>query len=156
MFRAFDRRDSQGDPGRARQWGEDRHRECGKQLHHNPQQAVEYLDAINSEWVGWHFDIGNAGRYGPAEAWIPRLGSRLVRLHIKEFNTKAMASEPGKKGSGSGFKLLEGDTNWPAIMTALDKVGYKGWAISEQPGHNAGSVEAAHDLAERMDKIFAS
>src|SRR5262245_99183 len=24
----------------------------------SPEQAVEFLDAINSEWVGWHFDIG--------------------------------------------------------------------------------------------------
>jgi L-ribulose-5-phosphate 3-epimerase len=120
-----------------------------------PQQAVEYLDAINSEWVGWHFDIGNAGRYGPAEAWIPALGSRLFRLHIKEFNTKAMAEDKTKKGSGSGFKLLEGDTNWPAIMKALDKIGYSGWAISEQPGHNAATVEAARDLTERMGRIFA-
>jgi L-ribulose-5-phosphate 3-epimerase len=120
-----------------------------------PQQAIEYLDAINSEWVGWHFDIGNAGRYGPAEAWIPALGSRLVRIHIKEFNTKAMAEDKTKKGSGSGFKLLEGDTNWPAIMAALDKSGYKGWAISEQPGHNAATVEAARDLVQRMDRIFA-
>jgi hypothetical protein len=23
---------------------------------------VKYLDAINSEQVGWHFDIGNVGR----------------------------------------------------------------------------------------------
>src|SRR5258708_16034299 len=36
-----------------------------------PEQAMAYLDAINSEWVGWHFDIGNVGRnYGPAERWI--------------------------------------------------------------------------------------
>ncbi len=38
-----------------------------------PEQAVEYLDAINSEWVGWHLDIGNVGRIGPAaERWIRR------------------------------------------------------------------------------------
>lgn len=36
----------------------------------SPQQAVTYLDTINSEWVGWHFDIGNAGRYGPP-SWLP-------------------------------------------------------------------------------------
>src|SRR6185295_4537670 len=40
-----------------------------------PQQAVEYLDAINSEWVGWHFDIGNVARIGPpAEQWIAVIG----------------------------------------------------------------------------------
>lgn len=118
-----------------------------------PQQAVDYLDAINSEWVGWHFDIGNVGRYSPAETWIPVIGKRIVRLHIKEFNTKAMTAD--KPGAGFGFNLLEGDNNWPAIMQALDKIKYAGWAISEQPGGQANSVDTAKDLAGRMDKIFA-
>lgn len=118
-----------------------------------PQQAVDYLDAVNSEWVGWHFDIGNVGRYSPAETWIPVLGKRILRLHIKEFNTQAMA--PDNPGKGFGFKLLEGDNNWPAIMAALDRVGYQGWAISEQPGAQANSVETASDLAQRMGRIFA-
>ncbi len=118
-----------------------------------PQQAVDYLDAINSAWVGWHFDIGNVGRYSPAETWIPVIGKRIVRLHIKEFNTKAMTAE--KPGAGFGFKLMEGDNNWPAIMAALDKIGYTGWGISEQNGGEAVTVEAAKDLAGRMDKIFA-
>ncbi|HEY1172424.1 MAG TPA: sugar phosphate isomerase/epimerase family protein [Verrucomicrobiae bacterium] len=118
-----------------------------------PQQAVDYLDAINSEWVGWHFDIGNVGRYSPAETWIPVIGKRIVRLHIKEFNTKVMTAE--KPGAGFGFKLLEGDNNWPAIMAELDKIGYTGWAITEQSGNQADSVDTAKDLVGRVDKIFA-
>ena len=31
-------------------------------------------------------------------------------------------------------KMLDGDTNWPVVMKALDEAGYSGWAISEQPG----------------------
>jgi L-ribulose-5-phosphate 3-epimerase len=53
-------------------------------------------------------------------------------------------------------KLLDGDTNWPAVMKALDRTGYFGWAISEQPADQACDVESARDLASRMDKIFAS
>lgn len=117
-----------------------------------PQQAVDYLDAINSEWVGWHFDIGNAGRYGPAEKWIQALGNRIVRIHIKDYSTKP--AEPGSKGSARP-KLLEGETNWPAVMKALDNAGYSGWGISEQPGNQAADVETARDLAQRMDRIFA-
>lgn len=119
-----------------------------------PRQAVDYLDAVNSEWVGWHFDIGNVGRYSPAETWIPVLGKRILQLHIKEFNTKAV-KETGDPRKGFGFKLLEGDNNWPAIMAALDKINYTGWGISEQPGTQANSVDEAADLAGRMDKIFA-
>jgi len=51
--------------------------------------------------------------------------------------------------------LLDGDTNWPAVMSALDRAGYSGWAISEQPSDQASNVETARDLAQRMDKIFA-
>src|SRR5438128_11994421 len=89
-----------------------------------PEQAMAYLDAINSEWVGWHFDIGNVGRYSPAEQWIPAIGRRILKLHIKEFNTKNMTAE--KPAAGFGSKFLEGTNDWPAIMAALDKIGYTG------------------------------
>src|ERR1041385_6320853 len=118
----------------------------------SPEQAIEYLDAINSEWVGWHFDIGNAGRVGPAERWIQVLGKRIHRIHVKDYSAKPAA--PGAR-SGGRPKLLDGDTNWPAVMNALDRAGYSGWAISEQPSDQASSLETARDLAQRMDKIFA-
>jgi hexulose-6-phosphate isomerase len=118
-----------------------------------PEQAMGYLDAIDSEWVGWHFDIGNVGRnYGPAERWIQVLGKRIVRIHIKDFSAKPPPS--GQRGARP--KLLDGDTNWPAVMNALDRAGYHGWAISEQPSNQAADVESARDLAQRMDRIFAS
>jgi hexulose-6-phosphate isomerase len=119
-----------------------------------PEQAMAYLDAINSEWVGWHFDIGNVGRnHGPAERWIQVLGKRIVRIHVKDFSARPAAS--GTR-AGSRPKLLDGDTNWTAVMNALDGAGYQGWAISEQPANQAADVETARDLAQRMDKIFAS
>jgi hexulose-6-phosphate isomerase len=118
----------------------------------SPEQAVEYLDALDSEWVGWHFDIGNAGRVGPAERWIQVLGRRILRLHIKDY--RAQPADPAA-GGDTRPKLLEGDTNWPAVMKALDDAGYRGWAISEQPGDQAADAETARDLAQRMDRIFA-
>jgi len=119
----------------------------------SPEQAIEHLDAINSEWVGWHFDIGNAGRVGPAEKWINLLGKRTMKIHVKDFSAKPAA--PGAR-AGARPKLLDGDTNWPAVMNALDRAGYSGWAISEQPADQASDIETARDLARRMDKIFAS
>ncbi len=118
-----------------------------------PEQAVDYLDAINSEWVGWHFDIGNVGRRGPAaEKWIHLLGKRIVRLHIKDYSTAPV--DPAAKAPPRP-KLLDGGTNWPAVMAALDQAGYSGWAISEQPRDQAENVATARDLAQRMDRIFA-
>jgi hexulose-6-phosphate isomerase len=111
-----------------------------------PEQAVAYLDEIGSPQVGWHFDIGNTIRYSPPETWIPVLGKRIVKLHIKEFS----------KVKGFGVRFFEGDDNWPAIMKALDDVGYQGWGISEQPGNQSKDADALKDLSERMDRVFAS
>jgi hexulose-6-phosphate isomerase len=111
-----------------------------------PEQAKEFLDAIDSPQVGWHFDIGNAVRYSPPETWIPVLGKRILKLHIKEYSQF-------KKFQ---VRLLEGDNKWPAIMKALDEAGYQGWGISEQPGDQAKDYDTLMDLSGRMDRVFAS
>ncbi len=111
-----------------------------------PEQARDYLDAIDSPMVGWHFDIGNTGKYSPPETWIPVIGKRILKLHIKEYG----------KLQGFNVRFFEGDNNWPAIMKALDEVGYKGWGISEQPGKQSKDATELKDLSERMDRVFAS
>jgi hexulose-6-phosphate isomerase len=118
-----------------------------------PEQAVEYLDELKSDHVGWHLDVGNTGRFNAAESWIAPLGKRILKLHIKEFDTRKMT--PDNPGRGFGSKLLEGNNNWTAIMKALDDVGYAGWGISEQPGNQCADAATARDLSERMDRIFA-
>jgi L-ribulose-5-phosphate 3-epimerase len=118
-----------------------------------PEQAKDFLDAIDSPEVGWHFDIGNCVRYSPPENWVPVLGKRILKLHIKEYR-KVMA--PKEPGEGFKVRFFEGDNDWPAIMKALDDVGYQGWGISEQPPEQSRTADAMKDLSERMDKVFAS
>ena len=113
-----------------------------------PQQAKDYLDAINSPWVGWHFDIGNMIKFGPSEDWIALLGKRILKLHIKEYSTA-----PGK---GFGVKFFEGDNHWPAIMSELDKCGYNGWAITEMPGSQTKDAESLKEFSTLLDKVLAS
>ncbi len=117
----------------------------------SPLEAVRFLDEIGDPIVGWHFDIGNVLRYGWPQQWIKVLGKRINRIHVKEYSTKKMKDE----GVWKGFDcdLTEGDNNWPAIMKALDDVGYTGWAISEQRG--GINPQGLQKLTERMDSIFA-
>ncbi|MBI5384518.1 MAG: TIM barrel protein [Verrucomicrobia bacterium] len=121
-------------------------------FHLSPLEAARYVDEFKSPWVGWHFDCGNVCNYGFPEQWIRILGQRISRIHIKEFSRQ----KADKEGKWKGFecKLLEGDNDWPAIMQALDDVGYSGWAISEQGG--ADSLDGMKDLVARMGKILAS
>jgi L-ribulose-5-phosphate 3-epimerase len=118
----------------------------------SPLEAVRYIDEFESPAIGWHFDVGNEITFGWPEQWIRILGTRIQKLHIKEYSL----AKRDTTGPSSGFdvKFLEGSNDWPAIMKALDEVGYQGWGIAEQPG--ADSPEGLKDLAERMTKIFAS
>lgn len=117
------------------------------------EQAVRYLDEINSPWVQWHFDTGNIIRYGDPIAWIKALGKRITRVHIKEYS-RDRAMRSGDVWQGFRAPLLEGANNWPGIMKALDEVGYKGYLITEQPGGD--TPEGLRDLCQRLEKIIAS
>jgi hexulose-6-phosphate isomerase len=118
----------------------------------SPLEAARYVDEFKSPAVGWHFDVGNILNYGWPEQWIRILGPRIQKLHIKEFSRKKRDSE----GLWKGFdvKLLEGDNNWPAVMQAVDDIGYHNWAITEQGGGD--SPEGLKDLADRLTKIISS
>jgi L-ribulose-5-phosphate 3-epimerase len=118
----------------------------------SPLEAARYVDEFNSPAVGWHFDVGNILNYGWPEQWIRILGKRIQKLHIKEFSRKKRDDQ----GLWKGFDvaLLDGDNNWPAVMKAVDDIGYNGWAITEQGGGDSPAGLA--DLATRLGKILAS
>jgi len=118
----------------------------------SPLEAARYVDEFNSPAVGWHFDVGNVITFGWPEQWIRILGKRIQKLHIKEYSRKKRDNE----GLWKGFQVpfLEGDNDWPAIMKALDDIGYNGWGIAEQGGGD--TLEGLKDLSVRMTKIFAS
>ena len=118
----------------------------------SPLEAARYIDEFNSPMVGWHFDIGNVINFGWPEQWIRILGKRIVKLHIKEYSRKKRDKEGPY--AGFGVQLLEGDNDWPAIMKALDEVGYAGgWATAEVGG---GDLEKMKDVSARLDRILAS
>ncbi len=118
----------------------------------SPMEAVNYVDQFSSTRVRFYFDCGNILAYGWPEQWIRILGKRIAKLHIKEYSLK-IADKQGKS-AGFGVKLLEGDVNWPAVMKALDDIGYSDWATIEQPGGD--SAEGLKDLCNRLAVILKS
>ena len=124
----------------------------GNQFLLSPLEAAHYVDDFQSPFVGWHFDVGNNfSNGGWPEQWIRILGKRIQKLHIKEFIRR---QRNDSRPRPSPARLLEGDNDWPAIMKALDDIGYVGWAITEQPGGD--TREGLADLAQRLGKILAA
>jgi hexulose-6-phosphate isomerase len=115
----------------------------------SPIEAARYIDELDSKMVGWYFDVGNIVRYGWPEHWIRILDKRIMRIDVKEYSRKKQSEE----GIWKGFEveLMEGDCNWPAVMEALDDIGYHGWASAEVPG---GDRKRLEDISKRMQKIF--
>jgi hexulose-6-phosphate isomerase len=121
----------------------------------SPREAVEFVDEFNSPFVRWHFDVGNVVTYGWPEHWIQALGSRIVKIHVKEYSRKLRDAQ----GPFAGFKvdLLEGDSDWPATMASLDQIGYDGWMIAEQwRPDGLSDAEYLTRLSQKMDTILNS
>lgn len=118
----------------------------------SPLEAVRYIDQFDSHFVRFYFDCGNILLYGFPEQWIRILGERIAKVHIKEFSLER-ADSHGRR-DGFGVRLLEGDVNWPAVMKALDDIGYSDWATIEQSGGN--TREGLADLSGRLGAILES
>jgi hexulose-6-phosphate isomerase len=121
----------------------------------SPLEAARYIDEFNSPAVVWHFDIGNCINTGWPEHWIHTLGPRIHKLHIKEYSRKKRDNE----GLWKGFQVeyMAGDDDWPAVMRALDDVGYKGWGTAE-PSYTPPGVDGPTRLkqvAQYLDQIYA-
>ncbi len=102
-----------------------------------PELLRDYIDEIDSPWVGVYFDIGNCRRFGPAENWIRVLGRRIVKLDVKDWSAK-----------NQFCRLGEGDVNWPEVRVALAEIGFSGWATREGRDH---SLE---DTAQLMNELL--
>ncbi len=90
----------------------------------SPLEMRNFIDEIDSPYVGAYFDVGNVLINGYPEHWINILGKRIVKVHFKDYLRSA--------GGLSGFvDLLAGDVNWPTVMKAFNDIGYDGWATAE-------------------------
>jgi L-ribulose-5-phosphate 3-epimerase len=91
-----------------------------------PAEMMAFVDSFNSRYLKVHFDTGNIMLFQFPEHWIRMLGNRTKNVHLKEFTKK------GTDHSLESFRtLLDGTTNWPAVMEAFDQVGYRGYLTFE-------------------------
>ena len=110
----------------------------------SPLEMRSFIDQFHSRNVGAYFDVGNVLLTGYPEQWIRILGSRIKRIHIKDFKRSI--------GTIDGFvDLLEGDVDFEAVNKALAEIGYDGFVTAEMLPFVPGRPEKT---AKAMKQIF--
>ena len=110
----------------------------------SPLEMREFIDNFNTSQVGVYFDVGNVLLTGYPDQWIHILGSRIKRVHIKDFKRSV--------GTADGFvDLLEGDVDFEAVKQALSEINYDGYVTAEMIPFKPGRPEKT---AAAMKEIF--
>ncbi len=115
-----------------------------------PGEMNDFVDSFKSEYVKVHFDTGNIMMFQFPEHWIKMLGKRIQNVHLKEYTKK------GTDYSLETFRpLLDGTTNWPAVMEAFEQTGYKGYLTFEYFHPYMHFPEALiHQTADSLDRLL--
>ncbi|MEA3345383.1 MAG: sugar phosphate isomerase/epimerase family protein [Chloroflexota bacterium] len=114
----------------------------------SPLEMRDFIDRVGHPYVQCYFDVGNIMRTGYPEHWIRVLGSRIRKVHFKDFKTDV--------GTLEGFvELLSGDVNYPAVMEALRDVGYDGWCTAELSPRTHWPESILQATSQAMDLIFS-
>jgi hexulose-6-phosphate isomerase len=111
----------------------------------SPLEFRGFLDTIGSDYVGAYFDTGNVVLYGFPEQWIRILGTRIKKIHFKDFKM-----DHGKR-QYEWTQLMEGAVDWPAVMREIRALGYDDYVITEVCGERA----VYEETCRVMDKIIA-
>jgi hexulose-6-phosphate isomerase len=114
----------------------------------SPTEMAGFIDQFQSPWIGSYLDVANMLAYGFPEQWIKILGKRIYGVHFKDFRRSV--------GTIDGFvDLLEGDVNWPAVVAALEEVGYDGPVTAEMvPHYNHHGLVRVGNTSRAMDIIL--
>lgn len=115
----------------------------------SPLEFRRFVDEIDSLLVRAYFDVGNVFEFGQPDDWIRILGSRVSRVHVKDYKRSV--------GTAEGFaKLGQGEIDWPAVMQALFDVGYDSWITAELfRGKDDDPDAFLAETSKAMDTILA-
>jgi len=114
----------------------------------SPLEMKQFIDSIGSKFVGSYFDVGNVVYSGYPEQWIKILGSRIFKVHFKDYRKSV--------GGLDGFvDILSGDVDYPAVMEAFKAVGYDNWVTGEMiPPYKFYPETILFNTSNAMDKII--
>jgi L-ribulose-5-phosphate 3-epimerase len=112
----------------------------------SPIEFARYVDEFQSPWIKAYFDVGNVVFYGYPQDWIRTLGTRVVKVHLKDFHVDRPSGRFAWKNIG------EGDIDWADVRRAFAEIDYRGYVTTELEG---GSAEYLKEVASRVERVLA-
>ncbi|MDR2135190.1 MAG: sugar phosphate isomerase/epimerase [Treponema sp.] len=120
----------------------------------SPFDMARFIDDLGNPRIGAYFDVGNVLAFSWPEYWIETLGSRIRRVHVKDFKRNGGLFQGGK-----WVDLGKGDARWHKVIPALRNAGFDGYltaetsiAESEVPG--IGFPAYYRTVSEALGKII--
>ncbi|MBM3459570.1 MAG: sugar phosphate isomerase/epimerase, partial [Armatimonadetes bacterium] len=110
-----------------------------------PREMEGYLTEVAAPNVGLYFDCGNILNYGHPQAWIRELGHRIIKVHVKDFDSNLRQFR----------HLLQGSVNWKEVRAALAEIGYDDYLTVELPQYPVYPDQMAIDSSNHLDRIIA-
>ena len=92
----------------------------------SPYDAKTMIDEIGCKNLGMYFDVGNVVAFSKPEDWIEILGSRIGKVHVKDY----LLTTRTLKG-GAFVDITHGSANWAKIIPMLRGIGYDGYLVGE-------------------------
>jgi L-ribulose-5-phosphate 3-epimerase len=115
----------------------------------SPLEMANYMDELQSPYIGCYFDVGNVLQFGYPEQWIRILNQRIRKVHVKDFNMQV--------GNINGFvPLLSGDVDWDAVRNALHEIGYSDVITAELSAYKKAPLQMLMDTSSQMDVIIGN
>jgi hexulose-6-phosphate isomerase len=115
----------------------------------SPIEFAKYVDEFDSPWVKAYFDVGNVVFYAFPQDWIRTLGSRIAKVHLKDFKLDR------QNGQFTWPNIGEGDIDWPEVRRAFADINYTGYMTTELSRGNGDPASYLKDVSARLDRFLA-
>ena len=113
----------------------------------SPLEIKQFLDDINSEYVGAYFDVGNIMYIGDPSDYIEILGGHIKKIHISDYRVE-------QTGLGAFVDIFAGDVDFLEVIKALKKIGYDDYLTLEMlPNYKRLPELSIYSNKPAMDRL---
>ena len=132
-------------------------------------ELAAFVDTFPNGTVRVLFDSGNAARYDLPEHWVAELGTRIVRVDVKDYR-RAWESRPatdygddgqlraawGNDGPWGALDALpfQGDVHWELLARAFREAGYEGWCCAEHGVGDRAWIATLVSALRRFNTLY--